>query len=163
MQLRYTTIILRKYNTLCPINLSIFFVYSPNYTTSIVRYNCLLKLFNFLQFNVLNMIIGSLWLIIMDSAACFNFSSILNISEDFLCHSSAAKLLKQNRIPPTQLSLIIHICESMRYSSLGTMCHRDEDLLLRLQIQGVFWAWISWSVNEGFVYLLKTVLRLIRR
>ena len=74
----------------------------------------------------------------MDSATCFDFSNILNVIEDFLCHLGAARLLKQNRIPPAQLSLMIHIYESMRSSSLGTTCHRDEDMLLRLQIQGVF-------------------------
>ena len=74
----------------------------------------------------------------MDSAACFDFNNILNISEDFLCHSGAAKLPKQNRLPSYQLSLMIGIYELMRSSSLGTTCHRDENLLLRLQIQGIF-------------------------
>ena len=80
------------------------------------------------------MILGSSWLIIVDSSACLDLNNILNISEDFLCHSGVAKLFKKNRIPLAQLSLTIQIYESMRSSSLDTTCHRDEDLLLRLQI-----------------------------
>ena len=80
------------------------------------------------------MILASLWLIIVDSAACLDFNDILNRSEEFLCHSGAARLFKQNHIPLAQLSLTIQIYESMRSSSLDTTCHRDEDLLLRLQI-----------------------------
>ena len=84
------------------------------------------------------MILGSTCLIIVDFATCFDFSNILNIIEYFLCHSATARFLKKNCIPPAQLSLMIHIYESMRSSSLGTTCHRDEDLLLDNKFRASF-------------------------